>query len=75
EALVPRIEGHFSGDPEGYRDPEDRERARERDPLPRLRDRLVEDGVLTAEDIELLEKEIETELDDGVEFAKSSPMP
>ena len=35
-----RMHGHYIGDPQVYRSKEDREEAAERDPIPRLRDRL-----------------------------------
>lgn len=75
EAVTYRIDGHFVGDPEGYRPDEDRHHASERDPLNRLRGELLEEGVLTSEEIDLLEKRIQEQLDSAIELAKSSPFP
>ena len=75
EAVVPRIDGHYTGDPEGYRPPDDRDEAADRDPLPKLRASLAAAGLLSPEDVGVLEEEIKAEMDDGVEYAKSSPLP
>ena len=75
EAMTYRLDGHFVGDPDEYRSDAEREEVKRHDPLERLRSELLEDGTLTEEDIELLEKEIREELDAGVEYAKSSPWP
>ena len=75
EAMTYRLDGHFVGDPDDYRSDEEREDAKRHDPLEHLRSELLDDGTITAEDVELLEKEIQEELDRGVEYAKSSPFP
>ena len=45
EAMAPRLMAHYNRDIEHYRTDEDKELDRERDPLPLLRARLVENGV------------------------------
>ena len=45
EAMAPRLMAHYNRDIEHYRTDEDKLLDRERDPLPLLRSRLVEDGV------------------------------
>ena len=75
EAVTYRIDGHFVGDPDGYRSDAERERAKQNDPLERLRSELLEAGILSAEDVETLTKAIEEELNDGVAYAKASPFP
>ncbi len=75
EAKTPRISGHYLGDPEGYRNEEDRDSAAARDPLASLRKRLSEAGALSAADVAALEAEIVEALDRGVEAAKEAPWP
>ena len=75
EAVTYRIDGHFVGDHDSYRSDAERERAKENDPLERLRSELLEAGILSAEDVQTLTKEIEEELSEGVAYAKASPFP
>jgi 2-oxoisovalerate dehydrogenase E1 component alpha subunit len=46
EMLVPRLVPHSSQDDESYRSDADRAAAKERDPLPRLESRILEEGLL-----------------------------
>ena len=75
EAKTYRLRGHFEGDPEGYRDSEQKKALRANDPVPHFRQRLLRDGVVAAEDLEALDLEISQELDVAVEFAAASPWP
>ncbi len=75
EAMTPRIDGHFVGDPDEYRSDEERAEAARRDPLERLRTELLADATLAPEDIEALEAQIQAELDAAIEAAKAAPMP
>jgi pyruvate dehydrogenase E1 component alpha subunit len=75
EAKTYRIRGHFEGDPELYRDDDERREARERDPLPRLRERLLADGTASEADLEAIQAEILAEIEAAVEHAKASPWP
>ncbi len=58
-----RYLGHFVGDPQPYRTPEELAKAREIDPLAVFRDRVVEAGLMTASDFEALDAEIATEIE------------
>jgi len=75
EVKTYRFMGHFEGDPDRYRDDADREVTRSRDALASLRDRLVSDGIESAETLETLRAEVELAVSDAVEFAKASPFP
>jgi pyruvate dehydrogenase E1 component alpha subunit len=75
EAKTYRIRGHFEGDPELYRDDEERREAAERDPLPRLRGRLLEQGLATEPELEAMRAEILVAVGEAVEYAKGSPWP
>jgi acetoin:2,6-dichlorophenolindophenol oxidoreductase subunit alpha len=75
EAKTYRIRGHFEGDPELYRDDEERLEAAERDPLPRLRERLLADGAAGESELETMQAEILAAIEAAIEFAKASPWP
>jgi pyruvate dehydrogenase E1 component alpha subunit len=70
-----RYHGHHAGDPLNYRQKEEVDRWRLRDPIERVKQVAVERGVLRPEEIAALEKQIEAQIDDAVEFAKNSPDP
>jgi len=46
-----------------------------RDPIPRLKTWLLEEGIATAEEVEELERAVERELEEAVAFARASPSP
>jgi len=70
-----RFMGHFEGDPDRYRDDEERTEVRERDAVHALRERLVAGGHATEEDLETLRAELEAAATAAVEFARASPFP
>jgi pyruvate dehydrogenase E1 component alpha subunit len=70
-----RYHGHHAGDPLNYREKEEVERWRQRDPIERLKAALVERGVMQAEEVAALERRVEEEIEDAVEFARASPEP
>jgi pyruvate dehydrogenase E1 component alpha subunit len=70
-----RFHGHHAGDPLNYRAKEEVERWREQDPIERVKRAAIERGILRADEIEALEKRVEAEIDEAVEFAKTSPDP
>ena len=67
--------GHFEGDPDRYRDDDDRRTTRERDALRRLHGELIEAGDATEPELEATSAELEAAVDAAVEFARSSPFP
>ena len=70
-----RWRGHFEGDPDRYRDDEERQALRDFDPLPRLRSRLLDEAHATSEELDAIESEVEAALAHAVDFARSSPWP
>jgi pyruvate dehydrogenase E1 component alpha subunit len=70
-----RFHGHHAGDPLNYREKEEVERWRLQDPIEGVKRVAVERGVLTAAQIEELERGIVAQIDEAVEFAKNSPDP
>lgn len=73
EYRVNRWLGHYVGDPQKYRDPKDIEEARKIDPVSGFQKRLLDEGILTIEDIEKVEKSTKMEIEEALEFAKNSP--
>ena len=70
-----RFHGHHAGDPLNYREKEEVERWRLRDPIERVKQAAVASGVMRADEIESLERQIEQQIEEAVEFAKNSPDP
>jgi len=70
-----RFHGHHAGDPLNYREREEVERWRQQDPIERVKGAIVERGVMRQDEVDALEQRITQEIEDAVEFAKSSPEP
>jgi pyruvate dehydrogenase E1 component subunit alpha len=75
ESLTYRFRGHSAADPEVYRTKEEVQQWRERDPIVVFGDRLKDEGVLTGEKIEEMDRQALEIVDGAVEFADSSPEP
>jgi pyruvate dehydrogenase E1 component alpha subunit len=70
-----RFHGHHAGDPLNYREKEEVERWRLRDPIEQVKQALVDQGTMQAGEIDALEQRIEQQIEDAVAFARSSPEP
>ncbi|MGI9146293.1 MAG: thiamine pyrophosphate-dependent dehydrogenase E1 component subunit alpha [Chloroflexota bacterium] len=70
-----RFHGHHAGDPLNYREKEEVERWRLRDPIERVKQAAVASGAMRADEIDALERGIEQQIEEAVEFAKNSPDP
>lgn len=76
EAKTYRIKGHFVGDPEKYRRREEvMEQLDHNDPIKRFVQRVAEERLLGAEDLNRVDAEVLEEMKDAVEFARNSPYP
>ena len=76
EVDVPRFFGHFEGDAQTYRSPEEAERARrERDCLVKFRESVISDGVLEAESLDLIDGEVAHLIERVYTEAKAAPLP
>ena len=75
EIVCSRFLGHFIGDPQGYRLPEELARARDNDPLPRFRTGVTEAGLLENTDLDSIEKEVADEIEEAVRLAMAAPRP
>ncbi len=67
--------GHFEGDPQLYRTKEQIEGLKERDALVRFEGQLAESGVLSEQQVADVWAACRTEVDEAIEFARSSPPP
>lgn len=71
-----RIRGHStSDDPTRYREEDEVEAARKRDPLARFRRYLVREGATTGEELDAIDEELEAEIDRAVEIAEEGSPP
>ena len=79
EARTYRYEDHSEGLGrilrEAYRSDEDVEIWRQRDPIAIHSDRLREQGIATQEEIDQLQQEVNTAIEEALEFARESPYP
>ena len=70
-----RFGGHFIGDAEVYRTPEEVDRWRDQDPLTRMETAVVEAGYLDAEEVAEVWERARAEVEEAERFAESSPLP
>ena len=75
EAKTYRFLGHYVGDPALYMPQEERDAWRKRDAIIKLGRQLRAWEYITDEEDEQMDADVETELAEGVEFARSSPIP
>jgi len=75
ECKTYRQRGHFEGDPQIYKPPEEIQAWLGKDPLPRFEAKLLEMGLLTPEKVQELDREIRARIDEAVRFAEESPYP
>ncbi|MBI2866303.1 MAG: thiamine pyrophosphate-dependent dehydrogenase E1 component subunit alpha [Chloroflexi bacterium] len=76
DAKVVRLVSHSTNDDERrYRPAEELAEARARDPIPRFREVLMQQGLLTEEDDEALRQQVAGVVDDATEYAENSPYP
>jgi pyruvate dehydrogenase E1 component alpha subunit len=75
ETVSYRLRGHSVVDPAKYRSKEEAERLRELDPVPLLRARLIDAGVLDDETARRIDELAEAQVDAAVAFADESPDP
>ena len=73
ECKAYRFVGHSRSDARGYRSREEEEAWKERDPITRLGGFLLEEGVAGEDMLAQVAGEVEAEIEDAVEFARSSP--
>jgi pyruvate dehydrogenase E1 component alpha subunit len=75
ETFTYRLRGHYEPDDQSYVDPKELADWRTRDPIDRLKKKLVGAGQLSNADIEAMEKRVGTAIAKAVQFAADSSYP
>lgn len=75
ECMTFRFRGHVLGDDDKYMTKEEKAAAIAVDPLPALRQRLIDQGHASEEDLVTMQQEIEQEVSDAQEFGMASEAP
>lgn len=76
EVKLTRYYGHFEGDAQTYRDPDEVKHYREtRDCLKQFRERTCHAGLLSASDLDAIDAEVEARIEDARQRAKNDPKP
>lgn len=75
EAVTYRFRGHSLADPELYRDREEVQQWRARDPIPRFRQRLIDEGIADDAELKAVEQAVENAVNESIRFADESPEP
>jgi pyruvate dehydrogenase E1 component alpha subunit len=75
ECLTYRFRGHSLADPDELRAAAEKEFWAQRDPIKRLAADLTARGLATSDELKGIEKEVDAEINDCVEFALSAPEP
>ena len=69
------MHGHFEGDPAIYKPKEEQAAWMEKDPMPRYAKFLVENGVMTQEEVDAVDAQVAQEIEDSIAFADAQPFP
>lgn len=75
EAKTWRTRGHYEGDPQRYKDLDEKPDWVTADPIEGFLDELYADGDLTEEGFEEMQAEIAADIEEAVEFARNAPLP
>ncbi|MFD1067005.1 thiamine pyrophosphate-dependent dehydrogenase E1 component subunit alpha [Oceanobacillus locisalsi] len=73
ECSTYRNYGHFEGDEQKYKSPDDVNT--DRDPIPEFREKALEKEWLTKEEADQIEADAKQQVKDAVDFAENSPLP
>lgn len=75
ESKTYRYLGHSKSDKNVYRTEKEIEEWKKKDPIKRLRKYLINNNILTGEEVLKIENQVAREIDEAVKFAKNSPSP
>jgi len=75
ECKTYRHKGHSRVDPARYRPKEEVEEWLAKDPIKRLKEKLLQTDTLTEAEVRQIEKEVSAEIEEAVKFAMESPYP
>lgn len=75
ECLTYRWRPHYEGGPDEFRSKDEIEEWKRKCPISRLRRALLENGIATEEELNLVKADVEREISEAIEFALNSPWP
>ncbi len=75
EAVTERFRGHSISDPALYRSKESMKETMKKDPIVRLKEALLAEGILSEEEYERMDKEKKDLVIQAMKFAEESPLP
>jgi pyruvate dehydrogenase E1 component alpha subunit len=75
ECKTYRFSGHSRSDPQLYRPKEEMDEWKSKDPISALMNQLIGEGIATIEEIDVLHRSVERDMDEAIEFARTSPHP
>ena len=75
ECMTFRFMGHVFGDDDKYMTRQEKEEAVAVDPLPRFRQRLIDDGIATEAELDALKTRTEAEVQDAIDYALECDYP
>jgi pyruvate dehydrogenase E1 component alpha subunit len=75
EVVTYRYRGHSMGDPERYRQADEVKHWQENDPIGIYHKYLIDQEIATQEELNDLDKKIESDVESAIQFAESSPEP
>jgi pyruvate dehydrogenase E1 component alpha subunit len=75
EAVTYRYRGHSMADPEEYRTKDEVEEWRKRDPIETFSKRVIDEGVLSDDEVKKIDEEAIAKVDESVKFADESAFP
>jgi pyruvate dehydrogenase E1 component alpha subunit len=75
EAKTFRFMGHYFGDPGAYIPKEEYQAALARDPMPRCRAAVIASGAATEQQLEAIQRDLATQIEDALKFAVDSSPP
>lgn len=75
EAKTYRLRGHYEGDPQVYRTPQEIEEWKSKDPIATFRAYLLQSGLLDDGELEEIQGQVFAQLDEAVTFAAAAPKP
>ena len=67
-----RLAGHFMGDAEAYRPEGEKDALFEKDPIPKMRERLLAEGAASEAELNTIEEESAARVDAAIKFARES---
>ncbi len=75
EVKTDRYFGHFQGDPELYRAKEEVPQLKGKDPINRLGQQILDQGVATQAELDVAKKAAQADVNAAIEYARTSPYP